>query len=55
MEERNWCKYCGTHKDNKVICSSNRHSYTCTKEENNRDFPNVILTDYQGNIIQNGK
>lgn len=56
MEEiKNWCKYCGCHKDNKIICSSGRHSYTATKEENRRDFPHEILADYDGNITHDGK
>ncbi len=57
LKERDvWCIHCGSHQDNKVICSSGRHNYSETSRENNRKkFPYEILTDYNGNIIHNGK
>lgn len=56
MNENKWCKHCGCHIDNKVICSNGRHSYTVTdRAENEKKFPYIILTDYARNIIKNGK
>ena len=51
-----WCIHCGCHKDNKVICSSGRHNYSeFDKEANAKKFPYEIVTDYNGNIIHDGK
>jgi hypothetical protein len=55
MKETMWCKNCGCYKDNKVICSSGRHSYTATRDEINKNFPFPIIVSHDGHIIQDGK
>lgn len=53
-----WCIHCGSHQDNqsRVKCSSGRHNFSELSRENNiKKFPYEILTDYEGNIIHNGK